>query len=73
MNPAAESDRAARIRRAVEQFGEGSRVFQAWSAIHSDFRIVCADGVARVMVFIPGKGSTLVEWFGPEALDESPE
>lgn len=73
MNAAAESGQAARIRRAGERFGGSSRVFQAWNAIDADFRLVCADGVTRVMVFIPGKGSTLVEWFGPDALDSSSE
>ncbi|GAB3186110.1 hypothetical protein GCM10027060_26400 [Nesterenkonia halophila] len=61
-----QESREERIRRAIEKFGRQSLVFREWSAIHSDFGHVCADGIPRVIIWVPGQGSTLTEWFGPQ-------
>lgn len=51
----------------IAEFGENSALFRSWSLIHRDFKVT-TDGVRKVMVLGP-RGSTLVPWQGPKALE----
>lgn len=37
-----------------------------WGEIHRDYRMTDADGRRLVMEFVPGHGTCLVPWIGPD-------
>lgn len=55
------------MRRALEEFGPDSKVFQQWSKIHRDFKGTI-DGKRMTMQL--SKGATiLTRWYGPKVLE----
>lgn len=54
------------MRRAFNEYGPESKVFEPWSKIHRDFKGIF-EGQRMTMQFTT-RGSVLTHWYGPKVL-----
>lgn len=54
------------MRRALEEYGAESKVFQQWSKIHRDFKGVFEG--QRMTTQFTTRGTVLTHWYGPKVL-----
>lgn len=56
----------SKVEQAIQDYGKNSSVFRSWSAIHRDYKST-TDG--RSVLVMGPRGTTLVPWLGPKALE----